>query len=192
MVTSNGDIQYDDVYAAVLSLRDKNFSLEKITLRMIRSEMGDRGSLRTISKHWAPIKERLERGEPIDTVELTETDMHALRTLVGEIVERRTILARLEKKDSVQAMSDVIRGHESNLAMSAEIIVDLEHQVQALEGDNGAKEIVIEGLSKQVARLEGMLDALKATIATLAPWHAASTTTIATADEARSSGSNVV
>ena len=169
MGNSNNDVQYDDVYAGVLSLLDSDVPLDKISLRMIRTEMGERGSLQTISRHFGPIKERLERGEAIDTVELTETDMDALRTLVGEIVERRTILARLEKKDSAQAMSDVIRGRESDLAMSAEIIHDLEHQVEALEGEAGALQLVNRDLEAQVVRLEGMVDALNATIATLAP-----------------------
>ena len=125
----NNDVGYDDVYSAVQSLLDSGTSLADISLRSIRDTLGDRGSLSTISKHFKPIKARLERGEALDAVELSETDMDALRTLVCDIVERRTILERKEKEDRAQATSDVIRALEADLAMKDEINDDLEHQV---------------------------------------------------------------
>lgn len=165
----NTDIEYDGVYSAVQSLLDSGKALGDISLRDIRGAMGDRGSLSTISKLFGPIKVRLERGEALDAVELSGTDMDALRTLVSDIVTRRTLLERKEKEDSAQATSDVIRAHEADLAMKDEAIDDLEHQVFALEGENGAQMLVIDGLNAQVARLEGMVEALNVTIATLAP-----------------------
>lgn len=165
----NNDVCYDDVYTAVQSLLDSDTSLAEISLRDIRDALGDRGSLSTISRHFKPIKARLERGEALDAVELSETDMDALGTLVRDIVERRTILERKEKEDNAQATSDVIRALEADLAMKDEVIDDLEHQVFALQGECGAEALVNDSLNKQVARLEGMVEALNATIATLAP-----------------------
>ena len=152
MATSKYYVEYDDVYSAVQSLLDSGKLLDEISLRMIRDEMGDRGSLSTISKLFGPIKERLMHGEAIASTELSETDMDALRNLVGGIVEHRTVLVRKEKEDNAQAMLDIIRQHEADLSMKDEIIRDLE----------------IDGLNEQVARLEGMVEALNATIATLA------------------------
>jgi uncharacterized coiled-coil protein SlyX len=163
----NNDVGYDDVHSAVQSLLDGGQSLADISLRDIREAMGDRGSLSTISKHLKPIKARLERGEALDAVDLSETDMDALRTLVRDIVERRTFLERKEKEDSAQATSDVIRAHEADLAMKDEVIDDFEHQVFALEGESGAQSLIIDDLNAQVARLEGMVEALNATIVTL-------------------------
>lgn len=165
----NTTIAYDGVYSAVQSLLDSGKALDDISLRDIRGAMGDRGSLSTIAKHFGPIKVRLARGEALDAVELSETDMDALRTLVRDIVERRTFLERKEKEDSAQAMSDVIRAHEADLAMKDDAIDDLEQQVSALEGECGAQTLVITNLNAQVARLEGKVEALNATIATLAP-----------------------
>lgn len=165
----NNDVGYDDVYSAVQSLLDSGTSLSEISLRNIRDALGDRGSLSTISKHFKPIKARLERGEALEAVELSETDMDALRTLVRDIVERRTFLDRKEKEDSAQATSDVIRSLEADLALKDEVIDDLEHQVFALQGECGAEALVNDEMNKKVARLEGMVEALNATIATLAP-----------------------
>lgn len=166
-------VEYDDVSSAVQHFLDSGTSLDDISLRMIREAMGDRGSLTTISKHFGPIKERLERGEAIDTVELTDTDMDALRALVGDIIERRTFLARREKEDNAQAMLDVIRAREADLAMKNEIIDDLEHHVLALEGEVGSQRLVADGFAAQIARLQGMVDALNATIVTLGASRAA-------------------
>lgn len=165
----NTAIAYDGVYSAVQSLLDSGKTLDDISLRDIRSEMGDRGSLSTIAKHFGPIKVRLARGEALNAVELSETDMDALRTLVRDIIERRTFLERKEKEDSAQAMSDVIRAHEADLAMKDEAIDDLEQQVSALEDESSAQTLVIKDLNAQVARLMGKVEALNATIATLAP-----------------------
>lgn len=165
----NNDLKYDDVYSAVQSLLDGGISLADITLRQIRDKLGDRGSLTTISKFYKPIKARLERGEVLEAVELSETDMDALRTVVRDIVDRRTILERKEKEDSAQATSDVIRSLEADLAMKDEVIEDLEHQVLAIQGECGAATLENNDLHKKVAYFEAKAEALQAVITALGP-----------------------
>lgn len=166
---SNNDLTYDDVYSAVQSMLDSGTSLDKFSLRQIREELGGRGSLTTISKFFQPIKARLERGEALEAVELSETDMEALRTLVRDIVDRRTIFERKEKEDSAQASSDVIRALEADLAMKEEVIDDLEHQVLALQEERGAEALAKDNLNKQVVYLEVTVGALQAVIAAIGP-----------------------
>lgn len=163
------NLKYDDVYSAVQSLLDGGASLAKISLRQIRDEIGDRGSLATISKFYKPIKARLERGEALEAVELSETDMDALRTLVSDIVDRRTILERKEKVDSAQATADVIRSLEADLAMRDEVIEDLEHQVLAMQAECGAAALENDELYKKVAYFEAKAEALQAVIAAIGP-----------------------
>lgn len=164
----NNAIEYDGVYSAVQSLLDSGKTLDDISLRDIRGEMGDRGSLSTISKYFGPIKVRLERGEAVDMADLSDTDVDALRAMVRDIVVRRTFLERKEKEDSAQAMSDIIRANEIDLAMKDEVIDAFRHEVFALEGESGAQMLEIKELNAQVSRLEGMVEALNATIAALA------------------------
>lgn len=181
----NDDVRYDDVYSAVQSLLDSGTTLANIKLRRIRKALNDRGSLTTISKHFKEVKSTLERGGAREAVDLSETDVNALCTVVRDIVERRTFLDRKEKQESTQAMSDLVRVHEADQAMNEEIIDDFEHQVLALEGDNEAKTREIEGLNAQVARLMGMVEALNAIIVTLAPKREAVATPASTgADQA--------
>lgn len=177
MRTQNLNITYDDVYSAVQSLLDQDVLLDDITLRLIRKENGECGSLETISKHFRPIKERLKHGEPIGAPELSETDMDALRSLVGGIVERRTVLARKEQEDSAKAMSDVVRGHESDLAQKQEIIEDLADRMVVLDEDNSAKDALIDKLKAEVVRLKGNNEALGDTIRAFASSVAAQTAT---------------
>lgn len=165
----NNGLKYDDVYSAVQSLLDGGIPLDGISLRQIRDELGDRGSLSTISKFYKPIKERLERGEALEAVELSESDMDALRTLVRDIVDRRTILERKEKEDSAQATSDVIRSLEVDLAMKDEVILDLEHEVLAMQGECGAAALENDELYKKAVYLEVKVAALEAVISALGP-----------------------
>ncbi len=163
------NVNHDDVYNSVQRILDDGTPLDRITLRMIRTELGERGSLTTIGKHYRLIKARLEKGEGLDIKHLTDIDMDALRDVVTGIVNQRTYLARRECDASVGAMADIVRGHEADLELKDEVIEDLEHQVEGLEGEVGAKMISIDLLEQEVARLTGMVDALTATIATLAP-----------------------
>lgn len=160
-------IDYDDVNSAVQRLLECGVPLNEISLRMIREDMGDRGSLSTISKHFDMIRKRLEHGEAIDATDLTEVDMAALRTLVTEIVERRTFLARKEQEAHALAMADVMREWEANLAEKIDIIDDLEHHVFALEGECGALQRVIDARNFELAQYEGRVESLNGTIALL-------------------------
>ena len=162
-------VNHDDVHNTVQHILDGGTPLDRITLRMIRSELGERGSLATIGKHYRLIKARLEKGEGLDIKHLTDIDMDALRDVVTGIVDQRTYLARRECDAAVGAMADIVRGHEADLELKDEVIEDLEHQVEGLEGEVGAKMVGIDLLEQEVARLTGMVDALTATIATLAP-----------------------
>lgn len=160
-------IDYDDVNSAVQRRLECGVPLNEISLRMIREEMGDRGSLSTISKHFDMIRKRLEHGEAIDATDLTDVDMTALRTLVSDIVERRTFLARKEQEAHALAMADVMREYEANLAEKTDIIDDLEHHVFALEGECGALQLVNDANKLQLAQYEGRVEALNGTIALL-------------------------
>ena len=158
-------IDYDDVNSAVQRRLECGVPLNEISLRMIREEIGDRGSLSTISKHFDMIRKRLEHGEAIDATDLTDVDMASLRTLVSDIVERRTFLARKEQEANALAMADVMRECEANLAVKTDIINDLEHHVFALEEECGMLKLANDDKNVQLAQYEGRVESLNGTIA---------------------------
>ncbi|MBR0551063.1 DNA-binding protein [Stakelama marina] len=160
-------VEFDEVNDAVSELLEAGCPVEDISLRKIREAMGDRGSLQTISKYFAAIKSRLERGEKLDASHLTDTDMDALKNVVGDIVNRRSWAARSEKEAADRAAAELTQRHEAELAIKNEIIEDFEHQVAAMEEGIATQTCEIEERRQQVMRLEGMIQALQATIATL-------------------------
>jgi hypothetical protein len=164
---SNNDfVTYDDVRDAVQERLDQGASINDISLRMIRLDMGDRGSLQTIGKHFKSIKARIEQGE-VETDQLTDFDTGALNDIVSQIIERRTFLSRKENEDKLRALTDRVNSLEHDLAMKDEIIQFLEYDLLALEGECGAKDLGVSTLESQVTHLGGMVAALNATIATL-------------------------
>lgn len=165
--STNDNVSYDDVRTSVQIWKDRGVPIEDLSLRMIKAEIGDRGSLTTISKHFRAIKARNEAGETVDTGELTPFDNEALRTVVAEIISRRTFLSRTESESKIRAMADRVQSLEADLSIKLEIIEDLEIQAEVFDGDAAQKDDHILQLRGQLAHLEGMVAALNATIATL-------------------------
>lgn len=168
MGNSNNDfVKYDEVRDAVQERLDQGASIKDISLRMIRLDLGDRGSLTTIGKHLKSIKARIESGEVNETSRLTDYDTDTLNDIVSQIIDRRTFLSRKENEDKLMALTDRVHSLEHDLAMKDEIIESLEYEIEALEGECGAKDIGVSTLESQVTHLGGMVAALNATIATL-------------------------
>lgn len=168
MGNSNNDfVKYDEVRDAVQERLDQGTSINDISLRLIRLDLGDRGSLTTIGKHLKSIKARIESGEVNETNRLTDYDTVALNDLVSQIIDRRTSLSRKENEDKLRALTDQVDSLEHDLAMKDEIIEFLEYKIEELEGECGAKDIGVRTLESQVTHLGGMVEALNATIATL-------------------------
>ncbi len=165
--SSNDFIKYDDVRDAVQERLDRGASINDISLRMIRLDLGDHGSLTTIGKHLKSIKARIEMGEVNEASCLTDYDTGTLNDIVSQIIDRRTFLSRKENEDKLTALTDRAHSLEHDLAMKDEIIESLGYEIEALEGECGAKDIGISTLESQVTHLGGMVAALNATIATL-------------------------
>lgn len=168
MGNSNNDfITYDSVRDAVYERLDQGASINDISLRMIRLDLGDRGSLQTIGKHFKSIKARIEQGEVGEPSHLTDGDTGTLNDVVNQIIERRTFLSRKENEDKLRALTDRMNSLEHDLAMKDEIIQFLEYDLETAKGESGAKDIGLSTLESQVTHLGGMVAALNSTIATL-------------------------
>lgn len=162
-------LNYDDVNFAVQKLLDDGIPLTDITARMIYQVLNERGSFTTILKYFEIIKKRLDGGEAIDGTELSDIDVQELRTLVGSIIERRTLVVRTEKDANAQAMSDAIWRFEVEKSELYENNTLLVREVVVLEDDISAQATEIDSLKAQVVHLQGMVEALTGTIARLVP-----------------------
>lgn len=156
----------DDVLSAVEYYLEEGVPLEEISLRMISEALGRDISFVAIAKHFRVIKTRLACGAAISG-EFTDTDMDALRSLVVSILDRRTSLERTEQGSVAQAVADVRRQFEDDLAMKDEIINELEHQVSFMDEKNGAMMLIDDAKNFQLAQYEGRVESLLGTIALL-------------------------
>lgn len=168
MSHGSNPVTYEEVVEAFDTLLEEGKTKDEISGRLIRSKVGDRGSLKTLIKHRDQYRRELDEKAPKPEQYVTDDDLAPVRAAMNEVATRQIEMDRAKSKVELEEAGAQIKALEAKITDLEDIAAETEQRLEEALDQEATTRESLEDLQGRLTGTEAALEEARRTTETLA------------------------